>query len=94
MSIPNPRRRRYWSANDKVRILAEAMQEGSTFASVAKKYRLQSNQIHAWKRRMHPDVSNEGGSLRQAGDKELITNSGDPLVIDLRLTVTFKFEFV
>jgi transposase-like protein len=70
---PNPRvevitsvqRRRRWSTAEKVRLVEEAMQPGSSVSFVARRYAISPSLLFTWKRRML-----EGGREAVAADED------------------------
>lgn len=48
--LTGPGRRRRWSAEDKARIVAEAMAPGAVVSEVARRWHLSSQQVFGWRR--------------------------------------------
>jgi transposase len=48
--LTGPGRRRRWSAEDKARIVAEAMAPGAVVSEVARRWQLSSQQVFGWRR--------------------------------------------
>ena len=48
--LTGPGRRRRWSAEEKARIVAEAMAPGATASEVARRWQLGSQQVFGWRR--------------------------------------------
>lgn len=48
--LTGPGRRRRWSAEDKARIVAEAMAPGAVVSAVARRWQLSSQQVFGWRR--------------------------------------------
>lgn len=48
--LTGPGRRRRWSAEEKARIVAEAMAPGATVSEVARRWQLSSQQVFGWRR--------------------------------------------
>ena len=51
--LTGPGRRRRWSAEDKARIVAEAMAPGAVVSEVARWWQLSSQQVFGWRREAH-----------------------------------------
>ena len=65
--ITPTRRRRRWSAAEKVRLVEEAMQPGSSVSAVARRHGIAPSQLFGWKRRML-----EGGLQAVAADEDVV----------------------
>jgi transposase len=63
-------RRRRWPAADKVRLVEETMQPGSSVSFVARRYGLSPSLLFRWKRRMI-----EGGHEAVQADEEVVGTS-------------------
>jgi transposase len=68
--ITSVQRRRRWSAAEKVRLVEEAMQPGSSVSFVARRYGLSPSLLFRWKRRMI-----EGGHEAVAADEDVVGTS-------------------
>ncbi len=62
--------RRRWSTVEKVRLVEEAMQPGSSVSLVARRYGLSPSLLFRWKRRML-----EGGHEAVQADEEVVGTS-------------------
>ena len=52
---PGARRRRYWTRDEKRRIVEESLQEGASIAGVAQRHALNANLLFTWRRKStHP----------------------------------------
>ena len=79
--IPGPRvevitsvqRRRRWSAAEKLRLVEEAMQPGSSVSLVARQVGVAPSQLFAWKRRVL-----EGGQAAIQADEDVVGASRGP----------------
>ena len=49
---PVERRRRYWTPDEKRRIIAESLEEGASAASVARRHGLNANLLFTWRRQL------------------------------------------
>lgn len=58
---PGARRRRFWTQDEKRRIVEESLQEGASIAKVARRHELNANLLFTWRRKMGvaPSVQNE-----------------------------------
>ena len=65
--ITSVQRRRRWSAAEKLRLVEEAMQPGSSVSLVARQVGLAPSQLFAWKRRML-----EGGQAAIQADEDVV----------------------
>jgi transposase len=65
--ITPTQRRRRWSAAEKVRLVEEAMQPGSSVSAVARRHGIAPSQLFGWKRRML-----EGGLQAVAADEDVV----------------------
>jgi transposase len=65
--ITSVQRRRRWSAAEKVRLVEEAMQPGSSVSAVARRHGIAPSQLFGWKRRML-----EGGLQAVAADEDVV----------------------
>jgi transposase len=65
--ITSTQRRRRWSAAEKVRLVEEAMQPGSSVSAVARRHGIAPSQLFGWKRRML-----EGGLQAVAADEDVV----------------------
>jgi transposase len=68
--ITSVQRRRRWSTAEKVRLVEEAMQPGSSVSFVARRYGVSPSLLFAWKRRML-----EGGREAVAADEDVVGTS-------------------
>src|SRR5919205_2269484 len=68
--ITSVQRRRRWSAAEKVRLVEEAMQPGSSVSFVARRYGLSPSLLFTWKRRML-----EGGHQAVQADEDVVGTS-------------------
>ena len=68
--ITSVQRRRRWSAAEKVRLVEEAMQPGSSVSFVARRYGLSPSLLFRWKRRMI-----EGGHEAVGADEDVVATS-------------------
>jgi transposase len=64
--ITSVERRRYWNAEQKRAMVAEAEQSGNSMSSVARKYGVHPNQLFKWRRLIHE------GALVAAGSEEAV----------------------
>ena len=55
---PKARRRRYWTRDEKRRIVEESLEDGASAADVARRYDLNDNLLFTWRRQlgMEPDA--------------------------------------
>ena len=65
--ITSVQRRRRWSTAEKVRLVEEAMQPGSSVSFVARRYGLSPSLLFTWKRRML-----EGGHQAVQADEDVV----------------------
>jgi transposase len=68
--ITSVQRRRRWSTAEKVRLVEEAMQPGSSVSFVARRYGISPSLLFTWKRRML-----EGGREALAADEDVVGTS-------------------
>src|SRR3954452_10903240 len=68
--ITSVQRRQRWSAAEKVRLVEEAMQPGSSVSFVARRYGLSPSLLFRWKRRMI-----EGGQEAVQADESVVGTS-------------------
>lgn len=68
--ITSVQRRRRWSTAEKVRLVEEAMQPGSSVSFVARRYGISPSLLFTWKRRML-----EGGREAVAADEDVVGTS-------------------
>jgi transposase len=68
--ITSVQRRRRWSTAEKVCLVEEAMQPGSSVSFVARRYGLSPSLLFTWKRRML-----EGGREAVAADEDVVGTS-------------------
>jgi transposase len=68
--ITSVQRRRRWSTAEKVRLVEEAMQPGSSVSFVARRYGLSPSLLFTWKRRML-----EGGRQAVQADEDVVGTS-------------------
>ncbi len=68
--ITSVQRRRRWSAAEKVRLVEETTQPGSSVSFVARRYGLSPSLLFRWKRRMI-----EGGHEAVAADEDVVATS-------------------
>src|SRR3954452_11978320 len=68
--ITSVQRRQRWSAAEKVRLVEESQQPGSSVSFVARRYGLSPSLLFRWKRRML-----EGGHQAVQADEELVATS-------------------
>ena len=68
--ITSVQRRRRWSTSEKVRLVEEAMQPGSSVSLVARRHGLSPSLLFSWKRRMI-----EGGHRAVHADEDVVGTS-------------------
>ena len=68
--ITSVQRRRRWSASEKVRLVEETMQPGSSVSFVARRYGLSPSLLFRWERRMI-----EGGHEAVGADEDVVGTS-------------------
>lgn len=68
--ITSVQRRRRWSVAEKVRLVEEAMQPGTSVSYVARRAGISPSQLFAWKRRML-----EGGHAAVEADEDVVGTS-------------------
>ena len=69
--ITGTRRRRYWSTDEKLRIIEESLEPGETVSSVARRNGVAPNLLYRWRRLM-----NEGG-VAAVGSGEPVVGSSE-----------------
>lgn len=57
--LVGPERRRRWTADEKVRIVAESLVANAVASAVARRYGIHPNQLYAWRRELLPVVGRE-----------------------------------
>src|ERR1700683_4065265 len=60
--LTGPGRRRRWSADQKARIVAEALVPGARVSEVARRWQICSQQVFGWRRTMRQDLARAGGA--------------------------------
>ena len=62
---PKARRRRYWTRDEKRRIVEESLEDGASAADVARRYDLYANLLFTWRRQlgMEPQEPNEAAPM-------------------------------
>ena len=68
--ITGTRRRRYWSTDEKLRIIEESLELGETVSSVARRNGVAPNLLYRWRRLM-----NEGGVAAVGSDEPVVGSS-------------------
>ena len=68
--ITGTRRRRYWSTDEKLRIIEESLELGETVSSVARRNGVAPNLLYRWRRLM-----NEGGVAAVGSDEPDVGSS-------------------
>jgi len=68
--ITGTRRRRYWSTDEKLRIIEESLEPGETVSSVARRNGVAPNLLYRWRRLM-----NEGGVAAVGSDEPVVGSS-------------------
>lgn len=63
-------RRRWWSAEQKFRIVAESLESGETISAVARRHGVAANLLSRWRR-----LVSEGGTVAVSADESVISNS-------------------
>lgn len=63
-------RRRYWSTEEKLRIIEESFEPGETVSSVARRRGVAANLLYRWRRLM-----SEGGVTAVGADEPVVGNS-------------------
>jgi transposase-like protein len=61
------RRRRRWSAEEKLRIVGESYRPGASVSSVARRHELNANQLFTWRRLAREGSLGGGGGGGEAG---------------------------
>ena len=59
-TVASPLRRRYWPREEKLRIVAESLEPGTSVSLVARRHDVNANQVFAW-RRLYRDGRLGGG---------------------------------
>lgn len=68
--ITGTARRRYWSTEQKLRIIEESFEPGETVSSVARRNGVAANLVYRWRRLM-----SEGGVTAVGSDERVVGNS-------------------
>ncbi|MEM1389673.1 MAG: transposase, partial [Pseudomonadota bacterium] len=68
--ITGTRRRRFWSTDEKLRIIEESLEPGETVSSVARRNGVAPNLLYRWRRLM-----NEGGVAAVGSDEPVVGSS-------------------
>ena len=68
--ITGTARRRRWSADEKLRIVSESLENGETISSVARRNGVAANLLYRWRRLM-----SEGGAVAVGADEDVIGTS-------------------
>jgi transposase len=68
--ITGTRRRRYWSTDEKLRLIEESLEPGETVSSVARRNGVAPNVLYRWWRLM-----NEGGVAAVGSDEPVVGSS-------------------
>lgn len=68
--ITGTRRRRYWSTDEKLRIIEESLEPGETVSTVARRNGVAPNLLYRWRRLM-----NEGGVAAVGSDEPVVGSS-------------------
>jgi transposase len=57
-------RRRFWSAEEKQRIVAETLEPGASMAEVARRHDVNPNLLFTWRRQARGKASRDAGSVK------------------------------
>ena len=68
--ITGTARRRYWSTEQKLRIIDQSFEPGETVSSVARRHGVAANLLYRWRRLM-----SEGGATAVGSDEPVVGNS-------------------
>jgi len=68
--ITGTARRRYWSAEEKLRIVEETLQPGQTVSVVARQHGVAPNLVYRWRRLMK-----EGGAVAVGSDQNVVSEA-------------------
>ena len=80
--LTGPGRRRRWSAEDKARIVAEAMGPGAVVSAVARRWHLSSQQVFGWRREARAGLLAlpEGGAVASLPVPDFVPIVAEPAV--------------
>jgi transposase len=56
---PTRRKRRYWTRDDKRRIVDESLEEGASIAEIARRHEINANLLFTWRRKMGVELTAE-----------------------------------
>ncbi|CAJ0855651.1 hypothetical protein AMST5_04214 [freshwater sediment metagenome] len=60
---PGARRRRFWTRDEKRRIVDESLEDGASIAEVARRHELNANLLFTWRRKMGVEPSEQPGPM-------------------------------
>ncbi len=83
-AVAAPRRRRFWSREEKLRIVVESREPGASVSLVARRHDVNANQVFAWRRLVRDGRLGGGGAgaflpvtvIAGAGPPEPASRSG------------------
>ena len=73
--LTGPGRRRRWSADEKARIVAEALVPGARVSEVARRWQICSQQVFDWRRTMRQDLPSVAGTARTASFVPIVSEA-------------------
>ena len=73
--LTGPGRRRRWSADQKARIVAEALVPGARVSEVARRWQICSQQVYGWRRTMRQDLASAAGTTATPGFVPIVSDA-------------------
>jgi len=73
--LTGPGRRRRWSADQKARIVAEALVPGARVSEVARRWQICSQQVFGWRRTMRQDLASAAGTTATPGFVPIVSDA-------------------
>src|SRR5580693_9148397 len=73
--LTGPGRRRRWSADQKARIVAEALVPGARVSEVARRWQICSQQVYGWRRTMRQDLASAAGITATPGFVPIVSEA-------------------
>ena len=73
--LTGPGRRRRWSADQKARIVAEALVPGARVSEVARRWQICSQQVYGWRRTMRQDLASAAGTTATPGFVPIVSEA-------------------
>ena len=95
MKAGGPPRRRFWSSDEKCRMIAETLEPGASVSKVAQRYGVNANLLFTWRRlEAQADAKGEAPTVSPVATKEpigrmeIVLSGGERIIVDADVDAT------